>query len=159
MKILCIILFFLISISGCEEVKNEQDADYQESETRSWSAQNISFITTITINGEITVTAGTEDTISARITRKCSGKNQDEAKENIKNIVITETLENGRLTLEADMPQDGSYYEADFEITAPASIQLGRKSPNPSNTSKSFMGTIIFITNTLIWCVIPGRSS
>lgn len=117
--------FVIILIIACTTKAEPEEYELERTETRTWPATGIIQIIASTENGIISVSTTTENTITADITRKCTGEDSVDAEEHIDSIVVTETVGLGLLILQAEMPDDGEHnYQADFEMTAPQSIYL-----------------------------------
>lgn len=115
--------FLVILIVACTTTTEEYELE--RTETRTWPAQGITQITALTENGNISMAPTTENTITAEITRSCTGEDSLDAEEHIDSIVVSDTIEAGELILQAEMPDDGDYnYQAHFDMTAPQSIYL-----------------------------------
>lgn len=119
--LLCAILI----LSTCTSEDDTHDYELQRTETRTWPSSGINQINAVTINGEIIVSATTDTLITAIITRACTGSDSLDAEEHIDDIVITDNVLGGELTLEADMPDTSDRdYRADFDFMAPADKYL-----------------------------------
>ncbi len=106
----------------------------------SYSAAGITDYSTTTKNGTVEMTATADSVISVNITRRCYGRNREDAEAYIDNIVITDTVEGGRLTVDADMPSGDRNYGADFVITAPDSVRVNLHTSNGSLTVTGMTG-------------------
>ncbi len=93
-------------------------------ETRTWAASGTDEISATTRNGKITVAATSDTTITARITRRCYGRNKADAERYLENVEIKDTVIGNELQLYAEMPGGSRNYGAYFEMTAPESTHL-----------------------------------
>ena len=122
------ILFFLVTIlvAGCVKTATKSyDYKLEVTETRTWSAAGISRIAATTVNGAVSVSATQDTIITAEITRVCYGLDSVDAENHIDNVVVTDNISGGQLTLEAEMPGDQERsYSASFEISTPESCYL-----------------------------------
>jgi hypothetical protein len=124
-------LFFLVAILIVACTTTTDQYELERAETRTWSAAGITQITAATENGNILVSTTTGNSITAEITRKCTGEDSVDAEQYIDSIVVTDTVDAGELILMAEMPDDGDRnYQADFDMTAPQSIYLDLSSVN-----------------------------
>lgn len=121
------ILFFLVTIlvAGCVKTAKSYDYKLELTETRTWSAAGISRIAATTMNGAISVSATQDTIITAEITRVCYGLDSIDAENHIDNVVVTDNISGGQLTLEAEMPSEHKRsYSASFDISTPESCYL-----------------------------------
>lgn len=109
---------------------DDYDYELEVSETRTWPAGGISQIEAITKNGNISVSATQDTIITAEITKSCKGLDQADAEAYIDNVVVEDNVTGGKLTLEAEMPNNGRSYGADFDISTPESIYLDLTTTN-----------------------------
>lgn len=142
-------LFFsvIVLIVACTTTTDEYELE--RTETRTWSAAGITQITAATENGNILVSTTTGNLITAEITRKCTAEDSVDAEEHIDSIVVTDTVEAGELTLQAEMPDDGDRdYQADFDMTSPQSIYLDLSTVNGNISVEDMIaGAMIRIVN------------
>ncbi len=99
-------------------------------ETRTWPAEGISSISASTKNGGITVCAAEEPNITAHITKRCYGRNKEDAEKYLKNVVIKDTIISGQLSINTEMPSGNRNYGAEFEISSPESTHLDLSTTN-----------------------------
>lgn len=124
-KILSLGFLTVLILMTCTSEDDTHDYELQRMETRTWPSVGVNQINAVTVNGEIVVSATTDSLITAIITRVCTGSDSLDAEEHIDDIVITENVVGGELTLEADMPDTSARdYRADFDFTAPADNYL-----------------------------------
>lgn len=110
-----LVLAGILLLAGCIYVYR-----YEEPSERSWPAAGITAVNATTQNGAIKVSAGTDSLAMARITRRCWANDKEDGEEAIRNIVVTDSLANGTLSLRAEMPRASSRnYGADLELTVP----------------------------------------
>lgn len=122
-----LILFFLVTIlvAGCVKTAKSYDYKLEVTETRTWSAAGISRIAATTMNGAISISATQDTIITAEITRVCYGLDSIDAENHIDNVVVTDNISGGQLTLEAEMPSEHKRsYSASFDISTPESCYL-----------------------------------
>lgn len=110
---------------------------------RTWPAAGLTAASISTLNGRLTVAATADTTVAAAITRRCFGRNRADAEAHIDNIVITDTIADGRLAVVVTAPSDPRNYGADFEIGLPAGIALNL---HTSNAAVSVAGARAGIT-------------
>jgi len=93
-------------------------------ETRSQSAAGISAMSITTKSGRIAV-AGTADTvITASIVRVAYGRNEEDARKAVANVVITSAVVGDELQLKAEMPGGNRNYGASFQVSTPPAVSL-----------------------------------
>ncbi|KPK70439.1 hypothetical protein AMJ87_08790 [candidate division WOR_3 bacterium SM23_60] len=119
------VLFVLFLLIGCDSL----NLDYQQEveETRTWSATGMNIIDARTVSGNIDFSITQDTIITVDITRSVLGTDSAEAAPFIDSIVITEDMNGGVLTLEADIPdrdEEGRNYQAHFDFTAPESLNI-----------------------------------
>ncbi len=121
-------LLFLVAIlaAGCASYKYELEVP----ETRTRPAKGISQMEAITKNGKISVSANQDTMIITDITRRCKGQDRADAVKYIEKVVVEEIVANGKLTLEAEMPNNRRSYGADFDISMPESTYLDLTTTN-----------------------------
>ncbi len=116
-----------------------------EIESNDFSSDAIGEIEAATINGNIEVNAILEpdEPIEVEITKRCKGEDERDAEDHLDNIRITDTVRNGRLIIEADMPESGRYeYQADIEITTPQFSNLDLDTVNGSIVVDDYEGSV-----------------
>ena len=125
------------------------DYNMVRTETRTWHTSEVTQIHATTVNGDIAVSALQDTLITAEITRSCSGTDSTDAEVHIANITISESINEGQLTLEADMPDDAARnYQADFEITSPQSKYVNLTTVNGDVTIQDMIdGARAVVTN------------
>ena len=141
MKKISMLLLVAVLAVVCSKSDN-QDYDYklEVTETRTWSATDITQIDAITKNGNISVSASQDTMIAADITRSCRGEDSTDAAKYIGNVVVTDNVTGGKLTLKADMPNsNGHNYQAHFDISTQESTYL---EVNTTNGDVSLDGVI-----------------
>ncbi|MFO7675205.1 MAG: DUF4097 family beta strand repeat-containing protein [bacterium] len=98
---------------------------------RTWPAADLTAAAFHTLNGTVEVATTADTTVSAAITRRCFGRNRADAEAHIDDIVITDTITGGRLSVVATAPSASARnYGADFEIALPAGLALDLRSSN-----------------------------
>ena len=134
----------------CTQV-TDGDFDYHmvRTETRTWHTSEVTQIHATTVNGDIAVSALQDTLVTAEITRRCSGTDSADAEAHIADITISESINEGQLTLEADMPDDAARnYQADFDITAPQSKYVNLTTVNGDVTIQDMIdGARVIVTN------------
>jgi hypothetical protein len=141
--------FLTVLVIGCDSTPSS-DYVLELTETRTWSATGISQISAATKNGNISVSAVSVDSITAEITRHCTGEDSADAALYIDNIVVTDTVSGDQLTVEADMPDtsESRDYRADFDISAPESIYLDLTTVNGNLSANNMIGGAeLLVTN------------
>jgi hypothetical protein len=145
--------FFAIALLLVIACGDETTEDYQleDTETYTWSAAGIDQIIGITVNGDITVTAVQETTITAVVTRICIAEDSTIAAEHIDDIVVTDDVSSNILTLEADFPDtamENIDLAANFDFTCPEQLFLDLGIVNGSaSLSDMIAGADIDIVN------------
>jgi DUF4097 and DUF4098 domain-containing protein YvlB len=110
--------------------------DYQKSrvereETKTWDASEVSRVEVENVNGNLSVSAGSGDEVSAKITRFCTGKDQADAEAHIDEVVVSAEVVGGVLTVQVEFPEDDPRtFGADIEVTAPTTTPVDLKSTN-----------------------------
>jgi len=145
--------FFAIALLLVIACGNETTEDYQleDTETYTWSAAGINRFSGITVNGDITVIAVQETTITAVVTRICIAGDSTTAAEHIDDIVVTNDILNNILTLEADFPDtalENIDLSANFDVSCPEQLYLDLSVVNGSmNISDMIAGANLVIVN------------
>lgn len=147
MKKICPFVLMLLMLMSCGN--DEFDYELELTENRTWSATNLTQLDATTINGSITVLGSQDTLITVVIAKKCLGKDSTDAAAYINNITITENINGGMLTLEADMPSNNDRnYVADFDFSAPEDIYLDLTTLNGAVSVIDMVGGLdIMITN------------
>ncbi len=125
-KILFALTFLLgvLLLAGCGD-NDRNDYLLEVTETRTWPMSGISEIYATTVNGSVSVDASQDTVVTCIVTKRCRGKDRADAEQYIGNVVVEDTVDGGRLTITADMPDSTDRdYGADFEIFAPESVYL-----------------------------------
>jgi hypothetical protein len=106
-------------------------------ETRSHSAGGITDISATTKNGRIAI-AGTGDTaVNISIVRVAYGRNEEDARKAIANVVVTNSLVGSQLQLNAEMPGGNRNYGASFQVSSPPAVGLVLATTNGEVTATS----------------------
>lgn len=104
-----------------------------------------------TFNGRITVTAGGDGVVQARITSRGSGTSQAEAEEDLRHVQVAFDYGPGeRVTITArrtDKPVILGNSGADLEVTVPAGSRLEMRTSNGRIESANVQGSIIARTS------------
>ena len=150
-SIYLIILLLLSAVlaAGCA-YHNGNDYDYklEVTETRTWPVSSITQIAATTENGNIDVSASQDTVITAVITRRCYGKNRADAENYIDNVVVEDSIAGTKLTITAEMPDNGRNYAASFEIFAPESTYLDLATVNGNlSLTNTIAGANLLVTN------------
>lgn len=149
MKKISLFILMIAVLATCGSDDAELDYELELTENRSWSAVNLTELDATTVNGGINV-LGTQDTlITVVIAKRCMGEDSADAASYINNIVITENISGGMLSLEADMPDDTARnYVCDFDFTAPPDIYLDLATVNGGVSVVDMVGGLdILVTN------------
>lgn len=127
-------LFALVAVlaTGCSWFNIDyRTFKLEVEETRAWPAAAIAEFSAKTENGGITITVSQADSISAEVTRSCTGKDSADAAAHIDDIVVTDNVAGTTVTLEADMPTSTiRNYGASFDMMMPAGIAVDLKTTN-----------------------------
>ncbi len=121
---LCAIALLLIIACGDETA---EDYQLEDTDTYTWSAAGINQINGITVNGDITVIAVQETTITAVVTRICIAEDSATAAEHLDDIVVTDDISSNILTLQADFPDtalENITLTANFDVSCPEHLFL-----------------------------------
>ncbi len=149
-KTLSLFALALLLIIACGDETTE-DYRLEDTETYTWSAGGINQIIGITVNGDITVIAVQDTTITAVVTRICIAEDSTTAAEHIDDIVITDDVSSNILTLEADFPDttmENIDLTANFDFTCPEQLFLDLGIVNGSaSLSDMIAGADIGIVN------------
>jgi len=149
-KTLSLFALALLLIIACGDETTE-DYQLEDTETYTWSAGGINQIIGITVNGDITVIAVQETTITAVVTRICIAEDSTTAAEHIDDIVVTDTISSNILTLEADFPDttmENIDLTANFDFTCPEQLYLDLAIVNGSaSLSDMIAGADIVLVN------------
>jgi DUF4097 and DUF4098 domain-containing protein YvlB len=122
-------LFLVAMLMSC--ANGDYDYQLEVTETRMWPTTGISQIAATAENGNITVSATTDDSITAEITKKCMGQDSLDAQEHIDDIVVSDYISGGQLNIDADMPDDENRsYAASFDINTLAATSLDLNTVN-----------------------------
>jgi DUF4097 and DUF4098 domain-containing protein YvlB len=133
-KKISLIVIAAVLIVTCGDETTE-DYRLEDTETYTWSAGGINQINGITLNGDITVTAVQETTITAIVTRICIAEDSSVAAEHIDDIVITDDVSNNILTLQAEFPDttpEDIDLTANFDFSCPEQLYLDLSTVNGS---------------------------
>lgn len=111
-------------------------------ETRSHSAGGITDISATTKNGRIAV-AGTGDTaVNIAIVRVAYGRNEEDARKAIANVIVTNSLVGSELQLKAEMPGGNRNYGASFQVSSPPAVGLVLATTNGEITAAGMTRSI-----------------
>ncbi|UCG42685.1 MAG: DUF4097 family beta strand repeat protein [candidate division WOR-3 bacterium] len=96
-----------------------------EDPTRTWDATGLSALEVVTANGSIGLEADFGAAVRLDVTRVCYGRSRADAEKYIDRVKIIDTVESGRLRVEAEMPASGGRnYGASFTGLVPADLDL-----------------------------------
>lgn len=125
------ILLAVLLVVSCGLIVNYQKSRVEREETKTWDASEVSRIEVENVNGNLSVTTGGGDEVSAKITRFCTGKDQADAEAHIDSVVVSAEVAGGVLTVEVDIPEnDPRTFGADIEVFAPTTTTVDLKSTN-----------------------------
>lgn len=125
-KTLSLFALALLLVIACGDETTE-DYRLEDTETYTWSAAGVNQINGITVNGDITVIAVQETTITAVVTRICIAEDSTIAALHIDDIVITDDISSNVLILEADFPDttlEDIDFSANFDFSCPEQFFL-----------------------------------
>ncbi|KPK62779.1 hypothetical protein AMJ83_09865 [candidate division WOR_3 bacterium SM23_42] len=147
-----LIMFFCVAMIATvctQENGGAFDYNMVRTETRTWHTSEVTQIHATTVNGDMAVAALQDTLVTAEITRSCTGADSADAEAHIANIAISESINEGQLNLEADMPDDAARdYQADFDITSPQSKYVNLTTVNGDVTVNDMIdGARVVITN------------
>ena len=149
-KTLSLFALALLLMIACGDETTE-DFQLEDTQTYTWSAAGMNQIIGITVNGDITVIAVQETTITAVVTRICIAEDSTTAALHIDDIVVVDTVSNNILTLEADFPDttpENIDLAANFDFTCPEQLFLDLAIVNGSaSLSDMIAGADIGIVN------------
>jgi hypothetical protein len=102
-----------------------------EDPTRTWDATKLTALEAVTTNGSIELEADFGASVRLDVTRVCYGRSRADAENYIDRIKVTDTIDSGRLKVEADMPASGGRnYGASFDGLVPADLDLDLHTSN-----------------------------
>jgi hypothetical protein len=102
-----------------------------EDPTRTWDATGLAAFEAVTTNGSIELEADFGASVRLDVTRVCYGRSKADAENYIDRIEVTDTIDSGRLEVEADMPASGGRnYGASFDGLVPADLDLDLHTSN-----------------------------
>lgn len=102
-----------------------------EDPTRTWDAAKLTALEAVTTNGSIELEADFGASVRLDVTRVCYGRTRADAENYIDRIEVTDTIDSGRLKVEADMPASGGRnYGASFDGLVPADLDLDLHTSN-----------------------------
>jgi hypothetical protein len=120
------LLLLALLLAGCVYLSYAEKGD-----SRQWPASGVSSIVASTQNGAVAVAARPESLARARIAKRCNGWTKGEAEGHLDDIVVTDNVGSGRLTLTADMPDlNTRACRADLDITLPETVSVNVSSSN-----------------------------
>jgi hypothetical protein len=123
------------------------DYDHSVMETREWPASEVSAIQVTTQNGHIAVVVADSDPIIADIERTIKAKNASDAEDNIDRVVVTDTIRDGVLVLDAEAPDDNPYvFGARFDIETSAVESLDLVTTNGGLDVTGLRGDVLGVT-------------
>lgn len=140
-----VVVVGLVCVACSIKIIDNFDKSVLENESNDFSSEGIREIEAATINGSIEVDAIAEpdDPIEVAITKRCKGEDEMDAEDRLDKIRITDSVRNGRLIINADMPQSGRYdYQADITITTPQLSRLELNTVNGSIIVDEYEGSI-----------------
>lgn len=140
---LLIVAAILMAVSSC--FVGYRDYKLELEETRSWLAAGVSEFSAETENGDIALTATQVDvdSISAVVTRSCTGKDSADAAANIDRIAVTENVTATSISLKADIPTDPRRdHGASFDVTMPTGITVDLNTENGEVTITGTMSEV-----------------
>jgi len=106
--------------ASCEPPDYLRERIEQES-NESWDALQLSKVVVRNMKGDVSVSAGNDSLVSARVTRYCTGNDSTDALANIGRIEVSTEVEDRTLTIEVEIPEaDPRVFGADVEVTVPA---------------------------------------
>jgi DUF4097 and DUF4098 domain-containing protein YvlB len=139
------LLLSVLLVAGCDD--DTSDYRLEETETLTWSTSGITNIDATTLNGNVSVEASTDTVITCIITRVCYGKDRADAENYIDNIVVTDSINSGVLTVVADMPDNSDRnYSADLEILAPEGVHIDLTTTNGNLSAVNMVDGAEFTT-------------
>jgi DUF4097 and DUF4098 domain-containing protein YvlB len=103
-----------------------------------------------TFNGRITVTAGGDGVIEARVTSRGSGTSQADAEEDLRNVQVTFDQADQRVTITArrtDVPAILGNSGADMEVSVPTASSLELRTSNGRIEAANVAGSILAKTS------------
>jgi hypothetical protein len=111
-------------------------------ETHAYPATGINALSADTKNGDVTVTAATDTTITVGVLKSAYGRDKADAEKAITNVAFSDAIVGGELTLKADMPSGPRPYGASFTITARESTDLALSTTNGDVNVSNTVGDI-----------------
>jgi hypothetical protein len=155
----CVLFVVLAVVLGCDAVS--YDYVLEAPETHTWPTQGIVKMVASTENGDISVKNTSNDSITAVVTKSCTGESKSDALDYVDNIVVEDDITDELINLSADMPDSGKRdYSADFDITAPDHLQLDLRTIDGNVTAENMTGeTTILIVNGDIETVLRANVS
>lgn len=116
-------------------------------ETRSHSAGGITDISVTTRNGRIAIAGTADTTVNISIVRVAYGRNEEDARKAVANVVVTNSLVGSELQLKAEMPGGNRNYGASFQVSAPPAIGLVLATTNGEVTASGMTRSVSATTS------------
>src|SRR5512138_3992378 len=115
-------------------------------ETRTQSAAGVTDISVESKNGRIAIAGTGDTTINMYITRVAWGRNEEDARKAIANVVVTNSLVGSELQLKAEMPAGNRNYGASFQVISPPAVGLTLATNNSEITVSSMTRSVTATT-------------
>jgi len=111
-------------------------------ETYTFPATGINALSADTKNGDVTVTAAADTTITVGVLKFAYGRNKADAEKAITNVVFSDTIVGGTLLIEADMPSGPRPYGCNLSVSVPETTALDLATTNGDVKASSTYGPI-----------------
>jgi len=111
-------------------------------ETHTYAATGISGINVTTQNGAVSVAESAATVIKVDVLKHAYGRNQEDAEKALANVVYSDTIVGGELSVKAEMPSGNRPYGASFTITARESTDLSLSTTNGDIEVLGLVGNI-----------------
>lgn len=118
----------------------------EQTETRSRSAGLVNSLHFITHNGQVTVSASEDTSVTVNITRYAYGRDKADATKRVQEITLQDTLEANTWWLEAVLPRINSPCGLSFDARAPKSTRLNIQTSNGNVTVSGFSNGVTVLT-------------
>jgi hypothetical protein len=122
-KNLFLFLLILLVSSACLD-DNNYNFFAEDYDTLSWDFRNIEKLEVTTVNGNISISPNTRDSLDAVLYRQCWGNSLEDAEAHLDDIEIHQYTSDNTFTLEAEIPDEGRNYVASFDFRVPDLISV-----------------------------------